>query len=68
MTGWRQTARHKMQHDKLKQQVMGFVGSDRDANAHLSSDVPSFLERWVIEHIEKSDKAYGGYLNSKGIR
>lgn len=62
-----QTAQHKAQHDKLTAQVMEFVKSDRGVNAHLSIDVLKFLKAWLLEHIEKSDKAYGDFLNAKGI-
>jgi len=63
-----QAAQHKAQHDKLTAQVLEYVKSDRDKNAHLSIDVLKFLKQWLLEHIEKSDKAYGSYLNAKGIQ
>ena len=61
-------AQHKAQHDKLAAQVQEFVTSDRGKNAHLSIDVLKFLKQWLLEHIEKSDKAYGAHLNAKGIQ
>jgi hemerythrin len=67
-TGYPDARAHTAQHHKLTEQVMGFVASDRERNAHLSIDVLKFLKQWLLEHIEKNDKAYGSYLNSKGIK
>lgn len=66
-TGYPQAAQHEAQHRKLTQQVTEFVATSREKNAHLSMDVLKFLKLWLLEHIEKSDKAYGAYLRSKGV-
>ncbi len=65
-TGYPDAAQHKIQHKKLVEQVLAF-NTGREQNAQLSIGVLKFLKQWLVEHIEKNDKAYGGFLNSKGI-
>lgn len=66
-TGYPHAAQHTAQHQKLAAQVSVFVETSREKNAHLSMDVLKFLKQWLLEHIEKSDKAYGSYLHEHGI-
>jgi hemerythrin-like metal-binding domain len=67
-TGYPGAAQHKAQHQRLTQQVMDFVSSSRDNNAHLSMDVLKFLKQWLLDHIEKNDKAYSDYLIKHGVQ
>lgn len=67
-TGYPDARAHAAQHQKLTDQVMAFVASGRETNAHLSIDVLKFLKLWLLEHIEKSDKAYSAHLNANGIK
>lgn len=66
--GYPESAQHKAQHNTLRAQVMEFVHDGREHNAHLSIDVLKFLKQWLLDHIEKNDKAYGPFLNAKGIK
>lgn len=34
----------------------------------VSLDVSQFLKDWLLNHISRSDKKYGKYLNSKGVK
>jgi hemerythrin len=36
--------------------------------APLSLELIGFLNRWLVDHVRYSDKKYGPYLNSKGIK
>jgi hemerythrin len=33
----------------------------------LSMDVMDFLEKWLIKHIQGTDKGYAPFLNMKGV-
>ncbi len=59
---------HKLEHDKLKQQVAAVVQDFRaGSNSVLSMDTLKFLRDWLKHHILESDKAYGPYLNRHGV-
>lgn len=58
---------HHAEHLKFVKQLGGF---EREmALGNLSSaELLGFLRDWTLKHIQGVDKAYGPYLNSKGVR
>jgi hemerythrin-like metal-binding protein len=58
---------HRQEHEKLKARVFEFVVQNRAADGPVSAELLHFLREWLLHHIEKTDKAYGAFLNSKGI-
>ena len=68
-THYAQTDAHKKEHDNLTKQVLDvqkrFTAGETGT---LSMEVMNFLKRWLITHIQGSDKKYGPHLVSNGIK
>ena len=62
-------AAHKAQHDALTKQVLEIQAKYRaGATTVLSLEVLSFLRSWLLKHIMATDKQYGAFLISKGLK
>jgi methyl-accepting chemotaxis protein len=59
-------AAHKQIHDDLRKQVSEVI-VEFEAGRAVPAAIMSFLSDWLINHIMKVDKEYGGYFNKKGI-
>ncbi|MCP3175704.1 bacteriohemerythrin [Desulfuromonas sp. KJ2020] len=66
--GYPDLAAHKKLHADLVEQVASLREQFSQGKATLSSDVFNFLKSWLTNHIQKTDKAYGPFLNSHGIQ
>ncbi len=60
-------AAHKKLHDELVREVSTLKDQFASGKTTLSSDVFNFLKGWLVNHIQKQDKSYGPYLNSRGV-
>ncbi len=59
---------HKQEHDGLIAQITNAHQTYKSgAGAAKSLEMIGFLNKWMIEHIRKSDKKYAPHLNAKGI-
>ncbi len=56
---------HKMEHERLVNQVLDLQKQFMDGGAALSIKVSNFLKEWLMNHIKKSDMAYSKYLKQK---
>ncbi|HVN47704.1 MAG TPA: bacteriohemerythrin [Bacteroidota bacterium] len=65
--GYPTAALHKMEHDKFTKKVLTMQNDLEKGNAVLSMDVLQFLKDWLLQHIQKTDKQYSPFLNSKGV-
>ena len=59
---------HKKQHQDLVQQVAALQQKFEAGEKVLTIDVMNFLRDWLNDHILGSDKKFGPYLNSKGVK
>ncbi len=59
---------HKQKHKDLVQQVAAVQKNHNDGEKVLTMDVMNFLRDWLQEHILGTDKKFGPYLNSKGVK
>ncbi len=59
--------KHKAEHDKLAKQVIDLQKQYQSTHSVLSMTVMNFLKDWLVNHIQREDKKYGVYLNSKGV-
>lgn len=67
-TGYPAYAIHKDQHNKLMAEVERYKNDLDEGRRPNSVAVLAFLQKWLVEHIRKSDKAYSDHLNAHGIR
>ena len=67
-TNYPDTAAHKKLHDDLTRQVLDVQKKYKSgATPVLSIEVMDFLKKWLVDHIQGTDKKYGPHLNGKGI-
>ena len=59
---------HKEQHRTMIEQVEGFLNEYEKRGHEALDGVATFLEGWLINHINGTDKQYGPYMNEKNIR
>ena len=58
---------HKQQHQVMIGEVERFVEKYNQQGHEALDEVSSFLSNWLINHINGTDKQYGGFLNDKGV-
>lgn len=58
---------HKKEHDAFVEKVEKFLSEYKNGKSNLSFEVMNFLTQWLINHIQKSDKAYSSFLNNNGV-
>jgi hemerythrin len=66
-TGYADAAKHKKQHDALTKQVRNLQEDYRQGEADLSVDVLKLLSKWLVHHMQTSDRKYSLHLHTKGI-
>lgn len=58
---------HKKQHDDLTKQVLDLKAKLDKGQSLVTVEIMGFLKDWLNNHILKSDKKYGAFLNGKGV-
>ncbi len=66
--GYPETEAHIREHKKLTSQVQNFVKKIEGGNTAVATSLLGFLKDWLVNHIMKTDMAYGPYLNQQGVR
>lgn len=61
-------ASQKREHAAFTEKVLKFKEDFDGGRTTISVSITSFLKDWLINHISGSDKKYGPFLNSKGVR
>mgnify|MGYP002713064517 CR=1 FL=1 len=59
---------HKAGHEKLHGQVQAFQRRLESGDTHMLSELLTFLSEWLSGHIKGADRAFGPFLNEKGVR
>jgi len=49
-------------------QVKDFEAKLKDGSANVSMDILLFLKKWLVGHINGTDKKYSRHFNDNGIR
>ena len=60
--------RHKLEHDKLIDQLNVFQAKLADGKISISFELAHFLKAWLTKHIMGTDKYYTPYFLEQGIR
>ncbi|OGP53639.1 MAG: hemerythrin [Deltaproteobacteria bacterium RBG_13_52_11] len=66
--GYPETDNHKKEHNDFEQKVSAFEADFKEGRQSLSKDIIRFLSDWLVEHIKRSDKKYGPFLNERGVK
>jgi hemerythrin len=61
-------AQQKAEHDALAKKVLDLQSQYLLGKAALTLEVMRFLQDWLSAHIQKVDRQFGSYLNSKGVK
>jgi hemerythrin len=67
-TGYPDFVSHQAQHNKLMTDVEKYKADLIEGRKPNIVAVLNFLQQWLIDHIQKSDKRYSDHLNSHGLR
>lgn len=62
------TARHIAQHRHYWVAIAEFKNRYRDGDSSVVADLVKFINTWLIEHIQGTDKQLGAELNRQGVR
>lgn len=65
--GYPDYEKHKKEHKIFIDKIERFAADYNYGKHLLHFDILIFLKNWVLQHIMVADKAYGAFLNSKGI-
>ena len=63
--GYENANAHIEEHKALKQQIISFQKEFRENNVELTNEVFLFLQLWLANHIQESDKDYEPFLRDK---
>lgn len=66
--GWPEIEPHKVIHKAFVDKVKNFQNQLKTQNImEVAENILEFLKDWLLDHILKTDKQYGPFLNAKGI-
>lgn len=59
---------HKIAHQNFVKKVQHYQQQLKTQEANLvAGEILDFLKNWLLDHIQKTDKQYGPFLNAKGV-
>ncbi len=67
-TGYPDLASHQVQHNKLLADVEKYKSDLLEGRKPNLVAVLNFVQNWLVQHIQKSDKKYSDHLNAHGLR
>ncbi|MBG0777164.1 MAG: bacteriohemerythrin [Desulfovibrionaceae bacterium] len=67
-TGYPAAPAHKREHRAFVDKVKEFAEAFASGRASLTVEVMDFLKKWLINHINGTDKKYGPHMNEHGVR
>lgn len=59
---------HRKEHDVFFDKIADFEKRITYRDDKILLEAATFLREWMMNHINKIDKGYSSYLNSKGVR
>jgi hemerythrin len=58
---------HKRLHRELTKQVEDYIVRYEKGDLTVTTHLADFLSNWLTNHIQKTDQAYGPWLNQHGV-
>jgi hemerythrin len=65
--GYPELATHRAGHRALVNEVLKLQKDYEAGNLGVAVKLMQFLQKWLSDHIQNTDKRYGSFLNEKGI-
>ncbi len=65
--GYPNSPTHKHEHADLTKTALDLQRKLKSGDSHITMETMKFLRDWLQSHILKTDKAFGAFLNSKGV-
>jgi hemerythrin len=62
--GYPELESHRAEHQTFVTPTAYFIATYREGGASLKNDILLFLKEWLVEHIVKSDGAFGDFLRN----
>jgi hemerythrin len=62
-----ESSAHIAEHGKFIENIRQFERDFKENRTNVREDTLAFLKDWLYNHIMKVDKAFGQYLNAKGV-
>ncbi len=59
--------KHRKEHEEMKRKVGEFQEKFEENSVSVSKEVLRYLQNWLINHINVTDKKYTEFLNNKGV-
>lgn len=66
-TGYPKFEQHHAKHVDLTTQVKTFADRYQRGEISLNVDLLMFLREWLVNHIQKTDRDYGPWMNARGV-
>jgi hemerythrin len=63
-----QSPNHIHEHEMLVETAVDLQNKFRSGKVQITMQTSTFLKDWLQNHILKTDKLFGAYLNSKGVK
>lgn len=67
-SGYAKLPAQKNQHEHFVNTIRDYQKRIDEGKMLLSIEITGFLKDWLVRHIQGEDKAYGPFMNAKGIR
>jgi hemerythrin len=59
---------HKGQHDQMVSQVERYMQLYKEKGSVILPEVADYLQRWLVQHIQGTDRKLSGFLSTKGVQ
>jgi len=59
--------KHVSQHAEFVKKISEFEKEFKNGKKGLSIEILNYLNKWLLEHIKQTDKAYSEFMNKNGI-
>ena len=65
--GYPALASHREQHQAFVARTAYYIAVYQKSGALLKKDLLHFLKTWLVDHIGKTDAAFGAFLKNRGV-
>lgn len=59
---------HKEEHHDFSKKVIGYCERVTDGDSQISNEIPEYLKRWLVNHIQVTDRKYIDCFKRNGLK